>query len=155
MPTKNLLIIANTPSDNTTALRDATLRGAQHPDIEHVHVTTLAPLDAGPDDVRAADAIILGTTENLAYMSGAMKDFFDRSYYPILEEKQGLPCAVYIRAGQDGTGTRRALESILTGLRWKLVQDIVIYRGAWQPNFIEQAEELGLYMAAGLDNGIF
>lgn len=155
MIAKTLLIIANTPSKNTTALRDAVVRGAQHPDIEQITVSVRAPLDAGPDDVRQADAIILGTTENLAYMSGAMKDFFDRSYYPLLEEKQGLPCAVYIRAGQDGTGTKRALMSILTGLRWKLAQDIIIFRGDWQPQFIDQAEELGLYIAAGLDNGIF
>lgn len=155
MSKKKLLVVANTPSQNTQALRDAIMRGATHPDIENVDVTALSPLEAGPDDVRAADAIIIGTTENLAYMSGAMKDFFDRSYYPILEEKQGLACAIYIRAGQDGTGTRRALESILTGLRWKIVQDIAVYRGDWQADFIEQAEALGLYMAAGLDNGIF
>ncbi|MCH8542611.1 MAG: NAD(P)H-dependent oxidoreductase [Alcanivorax sp.] len=155
MPAKQLLVVAHAPSANTRRLVDAVLRGASHDDIENVKTRWLPPLEAGPDDVRQADGIILGTTENLGYMSGALKDFFDRSYYPVLEEKQGLPCAVYIRAGHDGTGTRRALESILTGLRWKLVQDIVTCRGDWQDQFEADCEALGLYMAAGLDNSIF
>ncbi len=155
MPARQLLIVAHAPSPNTRKLVDAVLRGARHEDIDNVETRWLPPLEAGPDDVRRADGIVLGTTENLGYMSGALKDFFDRSYYPVLEEKQGLPCAVYIRAGHDGTGTRRALESILTGLRWRLVQDILLCRGDWQDSFVEQCEELGLTMAAGLDAGIY
>ena len=94
---KRLLIIAHAPSPNTLRLREAAERGARHPDIEGVEVVVKAPLDAGPDDIRACDAILLGTTENLGTMSGALKDFFDRSYYPVLEERQGLPCALYVQ----------------------------------------------------------
>lgn len=154
MSKKKLLVVAHAPSTNTKKLVDAVLRGAHHADIENVEVTWKPPLEAGSDDVLNADGIILGTTENLGYMSGALKDFFDRSYYLVLEKKQGLACAVYIRAGHDGTGTRRAIESILTGLRWKLAQDIIVCRGDWNDAFLEQCEQLGLYMAAGLDNGI-
>lgn len=155
MPKKCLLVVAHAPSDNTRKLVEAVLRGAASPDIENVLTRWVAPLQASPDDVLQADAIILGTTENLGYMSGALKDFFDRCYYPVLEEKQGLPCALYIRAGMDGTGTRRAVESIVTGLRWNWARDPLVLRGEWQPRFVEDTEELGLYMAAGLDSGIF
>lgn len=155
MPKKRLLIVAHAPSDNTRKLVDAALRGASSPDIENVDTRWIAPLDATPADVLQADGILLGTTENLGYMSGALKDFFDRCYYPVLEKKQGLPCALYIRAGMDGTGTRRAIESIVTGLRWTWARDPLVLRGEWQERFIEDAEELGLYMAAGLDSGIF
>lgn len=155
MTSKRLLVVAHAPSPNTQKLVDAVLRGARHPDISSVEVVYKPPLDTEPEDVLAADGIILGTTENLAYMAGAMKDFFDRCYYPVLEKKQGLPCAIYIRAGHDGTGTQRALDTILTGLRWKQVQDMLLCRGDWQESFVEQCEELGLYMAAGLDAGIF
>ncbi len=151
---KNLLIVAHAPSPNTQKLREAAARGASHEDIENVSVTVKAPLDAGPEDVMACDAILLGTTENLGYMSGALKDFFDRTYYAVLEEKQGLPCALYIRAGHDGTGTRRAVETIVTGLRWNWVQDPQVLKGEWQDSFETEVEELGMYLAAGLDAGI-
>lgn len=154
MQKKRLLIVGHTPSPNTQRLVEAILRGAQHPDIEQVEVTYMPALQAGPDDIRNCDAIILFTTENLGYMSGALKDFFDRSYYPVLEEKQGLPCAIVIRAGHDGTGTQRALQTILTGLRWKPAQEPLLLRGDWRDEFLAQAEETGMYMAASLDAGV-
>ncbi|AQZ95386.1 flavodoxin family protein [Halopseudomonas phragmitis] len=155
MSNKRLLIVAHAPSENTRKLVEAVLQGASHSDIEQVEALWRPPLEAVPEDVLQADAIILGTTENLGYMSGALKDFFDRCYYPVLEKKQGLPCALYIRAGMDGTGTRRAIESIVTGLRWQWVQDPLILKGEWQESFADQAYDLGLYVAAGLDNSIF
>src|ERR1044072_3954962 len=105
---KRLLIRAHPPSENPLSLRDAVERGARSE--TGVEVRVVAPLQAGPDDVLAAEAVILGTTENLGYMSGALKDFFDRSYNPLLEKTQGLPCALYVRAGSAGTATRRRRE---------------------------------------------
>ena len=153
MTKKRLLIVAHAPSPNTRRLLDAVVEGAR--EIENVEVVALSPFDAGPEDVLAADAIILGTTENLGYMSGALKDFFDRSYYPCLNETQGLAYCLYVRAGQDGTGTRRGVETIVTGLRWRAVQEAIICRGEWQETFVDQCRELGAAMAAGLDVGIF
>lgn len=151
---KTLLLVAHTPSPNLKTLGDAVMRGAQHPDIEGVQTRLIAPLDATADDVLSADTIILLTPENLGYMSGAMKDFFDRIYTPCLEQKQGLPCAIIIRAGHDGTGTKRALESILTGLKWRIVQEVLTCRGDFQEEFTAQCEELGACIAASLDAGI-
>ena len=101
MTQRHLLIVAHAPSDNTKKLRDAVVNGAQSPDIQGVEVVCRNPFEAVPEDVLAAQAIILGTTENLGYMSGALKDFFDRIYYPCLEQSEGLPYAVYIRAGRQ------------------------------------------------------
>jgi multimeric flavodoxin WrbA len=151
---KTLLIIAHAPSPNVQRMVDAVLRGANNDDINTVEVRYLKPLDAEPEDVLNAEAIILGTTENLGYMNGLLKDFFDRIYYPCLEKTQAKPCAIFIRAGNDGSGTKRALETILTGLRWKMIQPTLICKGDFQEEFIAQCEELGLYVAASLDAGI-
>lgn len=155
MAQRQLLIVAHAPSVNTQRLLDAVIEGAQSDENQTVKVEGLSPFDAGPEEIFAASAIILGTTENLGYMSGALKDFFDRSYYPCLEKTQGLPYCLYVRAGQDGTGTRRGVESITTGLRWRAVQEPLICRGEWQEAFVDQCRELGAAMAAGLDAGIF
>lgn len=153
--TRQLLIVAHTPSPNTERMAQAVLKGAHNEDIENVAARHVPPLEAGPDDVMGADAIILGTTENLGYMSGALKDFFDRIYYPCLEQTQALPFASFIRAGKDGTGTIKAIDSITTGLRWRAVQEPLLCQGEFDEAFIEQCEELGLYVAAGLDAGMF
>ncbi|MDY0251295.1 MAG: NAD(P)H-dependent oxidoreductase [Pseudomonas sp.] len=155
LPRKQLFIIAHAPSDNLQRMLEAILRGARHADIENVDVHSINPLQAGPEQALQADAIILLTPENLAYMSGAMKDWFDRTYYAVLEEKQGLACALVVRAGHDGTGTLRALNSILTGLRWQQVQAPLLCKGPWDEAFLAQCEALGMSVAAGLDAGIF
>jgi len=154
-PKKKLLIVAHAPSDNTRKLCDALIKGATHPDIEAVDVRYCPPLQASPDDVLAADGIILGTTENFGYMSGALKDFFDRIYYPCLEHTEGMPYCLTIRAGKDGTGTRIAVEKIATGLRWRAVQAPLICQGAYQDAFAQRCEEFAMTMSAGLEAGVF
>ena len=155
MSGRRLLIVAHAPSPNTERMRDAVIAGAGSPEIEDVDVVALSPFATTPADVLAARAVVLGTTENLGYMSGALKDFFDRCYYPCLEQTQGLPYALYIRAGHDGTGTRRAVETIVTGLCWRRIQEPLVCRGPWRDEFLDQCRELGLLMAAGLDAGVF
>ena len=152
---RRLLIVAHAPSSNTERLRDAVVAGARSNTTADVEVIVLGPFEAGPEDVLAADAIIVGTTENFGYMSGALKDFFDRIYHPCLERTQGLPYCLYVRAGHDGTGTRRGVETIAIGLRWRAVQEALVCRGDWQENFVDECRELGAAMAAGLDAGIF
>jgi hypothetical protein len=153
MSRPTLLFIPHAPSPNTRRLRQsAEARIRQETDITLI---TKPPLEAGPEDVLAADAVLLGTTENIGYMAGATKDFFDRSYNELLEVKAGLPVGVYIRAGLDGTGSRRAIESILSGLRWRLVAPPLILHGAWRDEFISATDELSLTLAAGTELGLF
>lgn len=151
---KTLLVIAHCPSPNTLALKDAVLSGASQELLPQTDIVYLSPFQTQAEDLLKANAIILGTPENLGYMSGALKDFFDRCYYQSLEKTQGMPFSFFIRAGHDGTGTRRAIETITTGLRWRLVQEPVICRGEFQAEFVTQCEELGLAIALSLETGI-
>lgn len=154
MTSKTLLIIAHIPSPNTLKLKDAVLAGANSYPLQNTQIKFLSPFETKAEDILAADAVILGTPENLGYMSGALKDFFDRCYYACLDVKQGLPCAAYIRAGNDGTGTVNALKTITTGLKWRWVQAPIILRGAYDIQFEAQCHELGAAMACALDEGI-
>ncbi|MCP4235408.1 MAG: flavodoxin family protein [Aestuariibacter sp.] len=154
MPTKTLLIIAHAPSDNTRQMAEAVERGARHPDINDINVVVAPPAAVQPEDLCKAQAVIIGTTENLGYMAGLTKDLFDRCYYPCLEHTQAMPFSFYIRAGQDGTGTLRAITSVTTGLRWKLVQAPLICKGEFKTAFLAECEALGLTMAASLEAGI-
>lgn len=157
IPKKVLLIVAHTPSENTRALVEHMLQAAQELNQDSssaIEIRHKEALQAEANDVLQADAIILMTPENLAYMSGGMKDFFDRIYYPCLEDKQGLPVSALIRAGNDGTGTKLALESITRGLKWRWVQEPIICKGDWQPSFLLQATELAQAMTMALQEGI-
>ena len=153
--TLRVLFVSHCPSENTVALRDAALSGIESLKLENLEVVSKSPLEATKDHVEACDGIIVGTTENFGYMAGLIKDFFERIYYPCLESKQGLPFALYIRAGEDGRGTRASIEKIATGLRWKSVAEALILRGPYQPEFKEQVAELAMTMAAGLDSNIY
>jgi multimeric flavodoxin WrbA len=154
MTRKRLLVVAHAPSANTRALLEAVVRGARAVEAESVEIEALSPFQAGPEEVLAAQAVVLGTPENLGYMSGALKDFFDRIYYPCLERTQGLPYALFVRAGHDGTGTVRGVTTIVTGLRWRAVGEPLVCRGPFQDAFVAQCEELGALMAAGLEAGV-
>ena len=154
MPTKTLLIIAHAPSDNTRQMAEAVERGARHPDINDINVVVAPPTTVQPEDICKAQAVIIGTTENLGYMAGLTKDLFDRCYYPCLEHTQAMPFSFYIRAGRDGTGTLRAMTSVTAGLRWKLVQAPIICKGEFKTAFLAECEALGLTMAASLEAGI-
>jgi putative NADPH-quinone reductase len=155
MTEKTLLLVAHAPSPNTRALFDAAVAGACDPAINHVRVAAHSPFEVTAEMVLGADALLLGTPENLGYMSGALKDFFDRIYNPCLAHTQGKPFSYYIRAGHDGTGTKRAIQTITTGLRWRLVADPIICRGEFSEHFAPRCRELAMTLAVGLESGIF
>ncbi len=151
----NLLIVSNCPSDNTRVLQEAVVRGATQEQFEDLNIVNLEPLDADPDNVLWADGFILGTTENFGYMSGLIKDFLERIYYPCLEHTEALPFALYVKGGLDGQGAKTSVERVVTGLRWKHIREPLVMKGDFCDGFVSDCEELGLTMAAGLDAGIF
>ncbi len=132
-----------------------------------VDVRLLPAAEAGGDDVLAADAYLFVTPENLASMSGVMKDFFDRVYYAALDRINGRPYAILICAGSDGASAVRQIQRIATGLRLREVAEpLIVLTGAQTPEAIlapktiaseelERCAEIGGALAAGLATGVF
>ena len=132
-----------------------------------IAVTLLHAEDARPDDILAADGYLFACPENLASMAGTMKDFFDRSYYPVLGRIEGRPFGTMICAGSDGEGAARQIARIATGWRLKPVAEPLIVcthaqteEAILAPKTIAEADldrcrELGATIATGLALGIF
>jgi multimeric flavodoxin WrbA len=162
---RTLLIVFHSLTGGTQAMAEAAARGAS--DEPEVSVRLLRADDAQADDVLAADGYIFATPENLASMAGRMKDFFDRTYYPVLDRVNGRPYAALICAGSDGTNAARQLARIVTGWRLRAIAEPVIVRVNAQtpeailapkridPVEINRCSDLGAAMAGGLAAGIF
>jgi multimeric flavodoxin WrbA len=152
---RHLLIVFHSRSGGTEAMADAVIAGARSDEIDGVEVRVCRAADADADDVRWADAIVLGTPENFGYMSGLIKDFLERIYYAVLEETQGRPYALFVKGGHDGEGAIRSVERIVTGLKWRQALPPILVTGTLRDEDLEQCHELGLTIAAGLEAGVF
>jgi multimeric flavodoxin WrbA len=162
---KILLIVYHSVTGGTRQMAEAARDGADTEKDVTVRLLT-APLAQGAD-VLAADGCIFATPENLAAISGMMKDFFDRSYYPVLDRVNGRPYAALICAGSDGENAARQIARIATGWRMRAVAaPVIVCTHAQTPEAIlapkviggadlERCREVGAAMAAGLVMGMF
>lgn len=160
---RRLLILWHSRTGGTEAMAEAAREGASG----EGEAVLLKAEDAGPDDLLAAEGYIFAAPENLASLSGPMKDLFDRCYYPLLDRIQGRPFALMVCAGTDGQGAIRQMRRIATGWRLREVAEpVLILTGAQTPEAIlapkrltetqlAPCRELGAAMAAGLALGIF
>jgi NAD(P)H-dependent FMN reductase len=163
---KSLLIVYHSITDGTAQMAAASLAGARQAEPGML-VRHLTARDAIAQDVLAASGYIFATPENLAAMAGVMKDFFDRTYYPVLDRINGRPYAALICAGSDGENAARQIARIATGWRLREVAaPLIVCTHAQTPEAIaapkvipaaelEACRELGAAMAAGIALGIF
>src|ERR1700691_2996027 len=162
---KTLLIVYHSMTGGTLQMAQAAAAGARSEPA--LRVSLLCAGDAGAADVLHADGYIFATPENLAAMSGKMKDFFDRTYYAALDRLNGRPYATLICAGSDGRNAAQQIERIATGWRLKgVAEPIIVCTHAQTPDEILQpkhiadrdlqaCEELGATLASGVALGIF
>jgi NAD(P)H-dependent FMN reductase len=156
-----LAIIWHSRTGAACALASAAHQGAGNSAV------LLAADAAQSADLLAADGFLFACPENLGTMSGAMKEFFDRNYYPLLGRVEGRPYATIIAAGSDGAGAQSQLDRIVTGWRLRRVADpLIVNLAAQTPEAIlapkivpetalKKAAELGAALALGLEAGIF
>jgi multimeric flavodoxin WrbA len=151
---KKLLIVYHSKTGKNGEMAQAVKKGSQHPEID-IELRFLLACNADADDLRWSDGIIFGTPENFGYMSGAMKDFFDRTFYEVEGEVDGRPYCMFVGAGNDGTGAISSIQRICNGYNFREVQPAIIVVGDLHQNQLLQCEELGMAMAAGLEAGVF
>jgi multimeric flavodoxin WrbA len=162
---KQLLIVYYTFTGGTLQMARAAATGGSREATVKVRLETAAA--AGPEELLESSGYLFACPENLAAMAGMMKDFFDRTYYAVLDKIVSRPYATLICAGSDGTNAARQIERIATGWRLKPIADpIIVCTHAQTPEEIlkpkqigaadlARCEELGATMAAGLDLGIY
>ncbi len=136
-------------------MADAVIAGARSTDVDGVEVRVKSALEAKADDLLWCDGFLLGTPENFGYMSSALKYFLDRAYYPCEGKINGKPYALFVRAGNDGLGAISSMRRILTGLAVREIQEPVLIAGEFDATRLNECEELGLTLAAGLEAGVF
>jgi multimeric flavodoxin WrbA len=162
---KKLLIVFHSMTGGTYQMAQAAANGAaSEPDVA---VNLIHAGEAGASELLEADGYIFATPENLAMMSGVMKDFFDRTYYPALDRIVGRPYATLICAGSDGENAARQIQRIATGWRLKPAADpAIVCTYAQTPDEIlakkqigefdlQRCEEIGATLAAGLTLDIY
>jgi len=154
---KTLLIVYHTGGVKTAQMAEAVERGARSAVDESGGVTVVVKrcADAGPQDLLAADGLILGTPENFGYMSGMMKDFLERAFYPCEGKVNGRPYALFVGAGQDGGGAVTSVERIVAGLRLEKKSEPIVGLKELTPEILAKCEELGAAFATGLALGVF
>lgn len=121
---------------------------------EDIELRVLPALEAGVDDLLWANGLLIGTPEHFGYMAGAIKDFFDRTFYPVQGQVDGLPYAIFVSAGNDGTGAVTSIERIALGYRWKRCAEPLIVKGELAATDLQKCAELGQTLAAGLALGV-
>jgi multimeric flavodoxin WrbA len=121
---------------------------------EDVELRCLPALEADVDDLLWAHGLLIGTPEHFGYMAGAIKDFFDRTFYPVQGRVDALPYAIFVSAGNDGTGAVTSIERIALGYRWKQCAEPLIVKGDPTDIDRQRCAELGQTLAAGLALGV-
>jgi len=154
MTPKILIVYGGHAGGRTEQLRLAMAEGLRGTG-ERVELREQHALSATIDDLLWADGMLLATPEHFAYMSGALKDFFDRTFYAVESHTVGRPYGLVVSAGNDGQGAIAAVRRIVTGYRWKEIAEPVLVLGDPKPADIERCRELGATLAAGLAAGIF
>lgn len=153
--TGGLLVVEHSRRGTTRQLSEAAVDAARRAMQGAMEVRVRDAFDAGPDDLAGARGVLLATPARFGYMSGALKDFFERVYHPCLETTRGLPYALVVKGDTDVDGAVSSVERIVAGMRWRQVLPPIRVVGDVGPRHLEEAAELGAALAAGVEAGIF
>jgi NAD(P)H-dependent FMN reductase len=156
-----LLIVHHSPTASVRLLTDAVVAGARDDEIDGVEVVVRPALEAGVDDVLAADGYLLGTPANFGYMSGALKHFFDTIFLGaggalsddgsagVGASRAGRkPFGLWVHGRYDTTGAVRSVLAIAGALGWVQSAAVLEVLGDVGADDRAAAYELGGTLAA-------
>lgn len=152
---RRLLLVHGGRPGGRAARLVAAVQAAVLADVSDVTLLVRPALIATAEDLLEAEALLLVTPEHFGYMAGALKDFFDRTFYPVEGKTLGLRVGLIVTAGTDGTGTCRGVERIARGYGWTEVAEPVLLVGELDDAGVHRACELALGLAVGLSVGIY
>jgi multimeric flavodoxin WrbA len=150
-----VLITYHSQTGNTRRMAEAVAEGVRAADNSEAILKKA--FDTLSGDIRACDAIVFCSPEYFGYMSGAIKDLFDRTYEELRDDPRSVkkPYSIIISAGNDGTGALRHIERLCKGYNFKKVQNPILSKGPVTEATLAQCRELGTTLAEGLNAKIF
>ena len=151
---KRLVMIYHSQSGRTEDIANSIIRGIGSEDLG-IDFESCRALEAGCEQILRADGVIFGTPANFGYMSGILKDFFDRCFYGLEGKVDAMPYSIFVGASTDSVGAIESVRKICSGLRLKEVQEPLIIMRHVKEKEHKLCRDFGLAMAMGLETGIF
>lgn len=152
-PRPTLLVVHHSHGWRTTRMAEAVVAGSRS--VDAVRLIDRRAQDATLQDLLVADGYLFGTPETFGSMCGLLKDYFERTYYPALGQLNGRPFAIFVCAGNDGSGAVQSIQRIARGHGWREVQPAVVAHSDSVETQLDNCEKLGMAMALGLSMGVF
>ena len=150
---KHLLILHHSQTGGTGKMTAAVPEGARRELT--IDTRERSALEGPLEDLLWADGVIFGTPENFGTMSGALKFFFDETFYPAQGKIRSLPYGLFVKCANDGTGAVRDVERILRGYPMSPIAPALVAKGDLTEEVLQNCRDLGQTMAAGLDMGLW
>ncbi|HPD20397.1 MAG: flavodoxin family protein [Desulfomonilia bacterium] len=148
-----ILVVYHSQGGNNRKMARAVAEGVNS--IEGACANLKDALEAGLDDLLACDGVVIGSPEYFGYLSGAVKDFFDRTYEAARGKVFRKPYAVFVNAGNDGSGALRNIERICIGYQFKKVYEPIVVKGEITPEVLDACRLMGQTIAVGVSAGIY
>ena len=150
---KKILVIYHSQSGTMKKMAETFVQGAAK--IENIQIVYKQAMDASIEDLLSCQGIAIGSPEYFGYMSGLIKDFFDRTYKQAEQITIGLPYMIFVCAGNDGRGAITQIERIINGYNWKKVYEYFRVVGTPKIEDLKHLDEMGQTLAAGVEAGIY
>lgn len=139
-----VLVIYYSRTGRTEILAKAVAEGAES--VEGSRVKIVRVENVTLENFISCDAVAFGSPNYFGYMSGLMKDFFDRAW-SIRDKVAGKPAAAFTSGGGPSNSALLSLERIIEAFRMIKACDGVISSGTPTEKDLEACRKLGENLA--------